>query len=120
MGSATIITADGGEARIYGKTAASRQTKVQTFAHGRKRCSAQLSDIFREFCLIHGNNLPYIDYTGYWKIGLTFPQMQITRGFRSVQIRGNQANHTGRNGALVENIILHDYARMPFRWSRTG
>src|ERR1017187_2634018 len=93
---------------------------MQSVAH-RVRCrAAQLSHAFHKLCLVHREDLGYVHHGCLRKIGFAFLQKHVARRLRPAQVRGNQTHDAGCNRAPVENIVLHNHARMPVRWCRTS
>ena len=96
------------------------EKQMQSIAHGPGRRAAQLSDTLHKLCLIDGEDLRCIHYAGLLKVGFALLQKDVAWRIRHAQIRRNQAHHARRNGTPVENVVLNDDARVPFRRRRTG
>src|SRR6266852_5695287 len=92
---------------------------MQSVAYSPSRGAAQLAGALHKLRLVDREDLRYVHDARLRKVGLAFLEKHVARRVRSAQVRGNQAHHARCNRALVEEIVLHNHARMPLRGRRT-
>src|ERR1017187_6851864 len=93
---------------------------MQPFSNSVHSFHRQPPDPFHQFGFIDRENLRYIHDTRLRQVGIALAQGHVSRSVRPARVRRDQADHTGRDTARIEQVALHHNARMTLRWGGSG